>query len=154
MIRRILGVLDSVSFLAPLLTRLVIGHAFFLTGKGKLANLERTTAVFADLGIPMPAVNATFIAGLETVGGLLLIAGLATRPAAALLACTMVVAILTAHREDFLKALGGDLTDIAALMFLLFLIWLVLHGPGKMSVDEWIARKMGLASGTLREGGD
>jgi len=140
---RILQVPASLSFIAPLLTRLVIGYAFYLTGRGKLANPEQTTGFFNRLGIPFPAANATFIGYLETFGGLLLILGLATRPAAALLACTMFVALITAHREDFIKTIGGDLTDIPALMFLLPLLWLVFFGPGKVSFDALIARKFG-----------
>ena len=60
-----LRVTEALSFLAPLLTRLVIGYAFYQAGGGKLANMERTVGFFTDLGIPFPAANAHFIARLE-----------------------------------------------------------------------------------------
>src|SRR5688572_15858750 len=46
------------SFVAPLLTRIVIGQAFFLTGRGKRANIENVAGFFTELGIPMPYANA------------------------------------------------------------------------------------------------
>ena len=132
------------AFLPPLLTRLVIGHAYFLTGGGKLENFERTVAFFADLGIPFPELNAAFVARLEYYGGILLVLGLGTRLVAGLLSTTMVVALLTADRQTFLSALAGSgeagPTDVAAFVFLLFLVWLVVYGPGWLSLDRLIAR--------------
>lgn len=136
------------AFLPPLLTRLVIGHAYFLTGGGKLENFERTVAFFTDLGIPFPELNAAFVARLEYYGGTALILGLGTRLVAGLLSTTMVVALLTADRETFLSALLGrgeaGPTDVAAFVFLLFLVWLVVSGPGSLSLDRVIARRLGI----------
>jgi uncharacterized membrane protein YphA (DoxX/SURF4 family) len=49
---------------------------------------------FTKLGIPFPHFTATFIGGLEIVGGLLLLAGLATRLIAIPFVAEMLVAIL------------------------------------------------------------
>jgi putative oxidoreductase len=144
LLNRILGILSSLSFLAPLFTRFVIGSAFFLTGRGKWMNIERVTGFFSDLGIPFPGANAMFIASLEMIGGMLLIAGLGTRLIAALLSCTMIVALMTADREKFVASLGGDMTEVVPLVYFLFLSWLLLFGAGKVSVDEWLGRKLGL----------
>jgi putative oxidoreductase len=133
--------------LAPLLTRLVMGQAFFLTGRGKLEHFDNTVSFFTQLGIPLPEVNAAFISRLEYYGGILLILGLLTRLVAAGLASTMVVALLTADREHFLNAffLRGDagLTDITPFVYLLFLIWLVLSGPGLLSLDTFVSKAIG-----------
>lgn len=135
-----LKVAAALSFLPPLLTRLVIGQAFFLTGRGKLENFERTVEFFTGLGIPFPAANAAFVSRLEFYGGILLVLGLATRLVALGLSSTMVVALLTADRADFLAALSGagekGLTDVVAFVFLLFLLWLVIFGPGLLSLDR------------------
>ena len=131
---------DRLAFLAPLLTRIVIGQAFFLTGRGKWANLDNVVGFFSELGIPMPYANAVFIALLELVGGLCLIAGLGTRLFSLLLSATMIVALLTADRENFLKALGSDLTSVAPVVMLLSLIWLVFFGAGPVSLDHLIFR--------------
>ena len=141
---RALKLAAALAFLAPLLTRLVIGQAFHQTGSGKIANFANTVNFFTELGIPMPQANAFFVSRLEYWGGLLLIAGLLTRLVAAGLASTMVVAILTADRETFLGALKGTseagLTDVTSFVYLLFLVWLVLFGPGPVSLDALVVR--------------
>ena len=99
-----LKVAAALSFLAPLLTRLVVGQAFFLTGRGKWQHFENTVTFFTELGIPFPEANAAFVASLELVGGICLILGLFTRFMSAGLLSTMVVALLTADKERFLES--------------------------------------------------
>jgi putative oxidoreductase len=134
----------ALAFLPPLLTRLVLGQAYFLTGRGKLEHFDNTVAFFTDLGIPMPQLNAAFVARLEYYGGMLLIAGLLTRLVALLLSSTMVVALLTADRELFGQALRGigdaGLTDVTPFVFLMLLLWLVVFGPGAASLDRLLGR--------------
>jgi putative oxidoreductase len=138
---RALKLADKLSFLAPLLTRLVIGQAFILTGWGKWANFERTSSFFADLGLPFPVANAAFIASLELVGGICLIVGAGTRIIALLLSCTMMVALITADRESLVKNFASSITDVTPVVYLLFLIWLVLCGPGRVSIDGFLHRE-------------
>jgi putative oxidoreductase len=142
----------ALAFLPPLLTRLVMGQAFFQTGGGKIANFENTVSFFAELGIPMPAANAFFVSRLEYWGGLALVVGLATRLVAAGLASTMVVALSTADRQSFLDALAGrgeaGLTDVVPVVYLLFLLWLVVKGPGALSLDALVARWLGRGENT------
>ena len=134
----------ALAFLAPLATRLVLGLEFFQTGSGKWQHFDNTVAFFTQLGIPFPAANAALVSSLELVGGICLILGLLTRLMAAGLSSTMVVALLTADRQDFLTALSGagelSLTDVVPVVFLLFLLWLILLGPGPVSLDRWIAK--------------
>jgi putative oxidoreductase len=143
-----LRVAAALAFLPPLLTRLVMGQAFYFTGRGKIENFSNTEKFFADLGIPFPMLNAAFVSRLEYWGGIALILGLATRLLAAGLASTMVVALLTADKESFIKAflLRGDagLTDIVSFVYLLFLIWLVVYGPGVIALDTLLARWLGV----------
>jgi putative oxidoreductase len=138
-----LRLLAALAFIAPLVTRLVMGQAFYQTGNGKIENFANTVGFFSELGIPFPEANAFFVSRLEFWGGLLLIVGLATRLVALGLASTMVVALLTADRESFLGALRGagdaGLTDVVPLVYLLFLGWLVLYGPGAASLDALVA---------------
>ena len=136
----------ALAFLAPLATRLVMGQAFYQTGSGKIENVANTVSFFTELGIPLPEANAFFVSRLEFWGGLLLVVGLATRLVALGLASTMVVALLTADRESFLDALRGagdaGLTDVVPFVYLLFLLWLVLFGPGAASVDALVVRRL------------
>ena len=92
----------------------------------------------------MPTANAAFISTLELVGGICLMLGLGTRLFAALLSCTMVVAILTADWKDFTAAFSSSdkgLLDVTPVPFLLFLLWLVAFGAGKISVDRWLEHR-------------
>src|SRR5262245_61158580 len=147
-VQRVLGlglrVAAALAFLPPLLTRLVIGQAFFFTGRGKLGNPEGVASFFTELGIPFPAANAAFISRLEYYGGMLLIAGVLTRVVALLLSSSMTVALMTADRADFVAALlnTGDkgLTDVVPFVYLLFLVWLVIFGPGALSLDALLKR--------------
>ena len=143
-----LKVAAALSFLAPLLTRLVVGQAFFLTGRGKWQHFENTVTFFTELGIPFPEANAAFVASLELVGGICLILGLLTRFMSAGLLGTMVVALLTADKERFLESWSpsseiGPL-DISPFVFLTFFLWLVLFGPGAVSLDALLKRWLGL----------
>ena len=136
--------ITGLAFLAPLLTRLVVGVTFYFTGHGKLGGLDKLTGFFSDLGIPFPGANAVFIATLEFVGGICLILGLGTRIFSFLLSCTMVVALLTADKDTLIMKFPADLTDVTSFTLLLFLIWLVLYGPGPVSVDYLLSKWLGL----------
>ena len=146
----------ALAFLPPLLTRLVLGQAFFLTGRGKLQNFDNTVQFFASLGVPMPELNAAVVSRLEFYGGIALVLGLFTRLVAAGLASTMIVALATADKESFLGALrmSGDtgLTDVVPFVYLLFLVWLVISGPGALSVDALLARWLRPGPATAPEG--
>src|SRR5262245_39154511 len=139
---------ERLAFLPPLLTRLVIGQAFFLTGRGKLLNFENTVSFFAGLGIPMPELNAAFVSRLEYYGGMLLIVGLLTRVVAGLLGSTMVVALMTADKEAFSNAFAGigdaGLTDVTPFVYGIFLLWLLLAGPGLLSLDTLLLKALGI----------
>jgi putative oxidoreductase len=135
---------DKMSFAAPLATRLVIGLAFVHTGWGKWQHFDHTVQFFTSVGIPFPGANAALVASLELVGGAMLMGGVLTRFFAAGLSTTMVVALLTADRADFLtswsSASSSSPTDVTSFVFLLFLLWLVLLGPGAVSVDHFLRR--------------
>lgn len=124
--------------------RLLIGWQFFMTGKGKLANFDRTAGFFESLHIPAPRFHAGFVGGVEMVGGLLLFFGLGTRVAAVPLAISMVVAYLTAHLpgpDDEVKGLSdavGFVIDQAPFAFLVVCLVLLAFGPGKVSLDHLI----------------
>jgi len=142
-----LRVAAAFAFLPPLLTRLTLGHAFFLTGRGKLANFDTFVSFLTDQGVPAPVVNAHVVARLEFYGGILLVLGLLTRLIALGLAGTMVAALLTERRQFFESwRFTGEIgpTDIASYVFLLLLTWLVVYGPGAVSLDALLARALGL----------
>src|SRR5262249_13433786 len=80
---------------STLLLRLMAGGVFFWEGLLKFVYVNQGVGRFTKLGIPFPPFTATFIGGLEIVGGLLLLAGLTTRFIAIPFVGEMIVAILS-----------------------------------------------------------
>src|ERR1700753_3303635 len=94
-----------------LFVRLYWGWQFIVTGWGHMHGMAGFIQFFTKLGIPLPAVNAYFVAGLEFVGGILLILGLGSRIISLLLAGAMIVALVTADREALATAFTSDPTN-------------------------------------------
>jgi putative oxidoreductase len=127
-----------------LAVRLYWGWQFAQTGWGKLHNIPKITGLFASLNIPFPSANAHFIAGLEFIGGILLILGLGSRFVSLLLAANMFVAYWTAD-HDALVSLFSDpgkfyVADPYTFLFASLLI--LIFGPGWLSVDKILANRM------------
>lgn len=116
-----------------LVLRLVVGTTFLLHGLDKLGDVSGWEQFFAAQSIPAPGVMAPFVGVTETVGGVLLIAGLATLPVAAALTVDMLVALVTTHIDHgFFVADGGfELVLLLAGAS----VTLALTGPGRYSVD-------------------
>jgi putative oxidoreductase len=125
--------------------RLYWGWQFFLTGKGKLMNLDRTAGFFTNLHIPMPKLNAVVAGSTECFGGLLLLLGLGSRIVTVPLIFTMVIAYLTAEpdkvRHIFDKP--DDFVSAAPFQFMLTAIIVLVFGSGAFSLDALIAKIRG-----------
>jgi putative oxidoreductase len=131
-------------FQSPLLlaVRLYWGWQFAQTGWGKLQHLSKVTDFFTSLGIPAPAFSATAVSWLELIGGIGLALGLGSRFWGLLLAGDMVVAYLTAGRENLLKIFSdpGKFYGDDAYTFLFASVLILLFGPGKFVLDELLRR--------------
>lgn len=127
------------------------GWSFYVAGKNKLANIDGIVDYFGTLGIPFPGPNAHFVSSLEMVGGILLLAGLFSRPIAFLLAGNMTVAYLTAERSKVLNLFSEPEKFIAAdpFLFLVVSALVLAFGPGKISLDtllrRFVNRRLGAA---------
>ncbi len=124
---------------APLALRIPIGIIFVAHGAQKLfgwfggGGLEGTGQFMASLGLAPGYLMALLAGGAEFFGGLALLLGLLVRPAAALLASVMVVAILSVHIDKgFFMASGGYEFALALLAAALALL---IGGAGRLSVD-------------------
>ncbi|MEO6875477.1 MAG: DoxX family protein [Opitutaceae bacterium] len=126
-----------------LIVRLYWGWQFFLTGKGKLMNLDRTSGYFASLHIPLPKVNAILAGTTELVFGLLFLVGLGGRLVPLPLIGLLVVAYITSEQpalhaffSDPDKFLGAD-----PFLFLFAAVIIFIFGPGKLSLDALLGKK-------------
>jgi putative oxidoreductase len=135
----ILSVTSKLSWLPGFLSRIAIGLIFIQSGWGKLHHLDKVVQFFTSLGIPMPQLQAPFVAGVELVGGTLVLIGLFTRVASVPLIGTMVVAILTAKQSEIHEL--GDLLFMPEFLFIVLLLWLIVKGAGALSVDKLLAKK-------------
>ena len=139
----VLRTANALSWVPQTLARLALGWIFVQSGWGKLHNLESVIEYFGSLGIPAPHLQAPFVAGVELVGGLLVLGGLFTRFVSVPLAITMVVALLTAKRADIASA--GDLFGSVEFLYLLGFGYLAAFGAGLISLDEILVRRFVLA---------
>jgi putative oxidoreductase len=134
-----------------LLVRLYWGWQFMQTGWGKVNNIQKVTDFFTTLGIPAPALNAHFIAGLELVGGILLVVGLASRLIGFMLSANMLVAYITADREALFSIISDPDKFYAAspYTFLIASLIILAFGAGKISLDAWIESRYRAPIGSM-----
>jgi putative oxidoreductase len=119
---------------ATTVVRVVTGVLFVSFSTGKFADHAQESVDFDRYGVPAPEVATYLVGTLELIGGALLVIGLFTRPAAFLLACNMVGAILTAGRVD-----GGSFHLGVAPTMLVAMLFLVWAGPGELALDRRLA---------------
>ncbi len=143
---------DWIGFLG---LRLLLGWEFFESGLEK----HRGENWFLDIQDKFPApfnllptnVSWSMATWFELVGGVAIVVGLGTRFFAVSLFILTVVATAAVHwpaewhtLAELLK--GYAITDDGfgnfklPLLFMAMLIPLILYGPGKLSLDAWIAR--------------
>ena len=120
------------TWLAPLFARIAMGWLFLWSGWGKLTNLPQVTENFVGWGIPFPGILTPFVSAVEFLGGIFLLIGFLTRLSAGALGVVMVVAIITAKRQevDSLETLLG----FEETAFLALFVWLAVAGAGMVSV--------------------
>ena len=115
--------------------RVVAGFLFSLHGAQKLFGVLGRDAVES-------LASRMGVAGiLEFFGGLLIMAGLFTRPVAFLVSGHMAVAYFMVHApQGFWPIMNaGELAAFYCFTWLFFFA----HGPGKYSLDGWLASRKG-----------
>jgi putative oxidoreductase len=127
---------------ALLVLRVVVGTAFVLHGAPKMAH---PTTWMDALPHHPPAFLQVAAAVAEFFGGFMLIAGIATRIAAALIAVDMTVAITTVHLPAHtpLVTSHGDSMELP-FVYLFAAAVFMLAGPGRWSLDSLIAHRTAL----------
>ena len=140
-------VLTTDNSLSGLLMRLSAGVIFAAHGAQKLfgsfggGGLEGTAQWMASIGLEPGYLMALAAGSAEFFGGIALLLGLLTRPAAFVLAMTMLVAVITVHLPNglFLSNNGYEF----GLALLAITGALVLNGGGKLSLDRMLSARLG-----------
>ena len=115
----------------PVFIRALIGFHLFYGNWGRLygAGYHDFVAYLTRNHFPMPSVLAYVSAGAQVVCGILFMAGLFTRWAAAVMVFNFVVALVMVHWGQPYPRQAQTLIMLCTSVFLL------LHGPGRMAVD-------------------
>lgn len=104
-------------------------------GLGKLPPSDQFIQGVTGLGFPLPVVFAWLASFAEVGGGILLAAGLITRPAAFFVAFTMAVAAFHVHADDPFQR------KEMALLYFFIALYYVLAGAGRYSLDAFCCKK-------------
>ena len=135
--------------IANLALRLPVGIILAAHGSQKLFGafggygLEGTGQWMESIGLAPGFLMALLAGSAEFFGGIALILGLLTRPAAMVSAFTMFIAIVTVHGSNglFMSNNGYEF----ALSLLAITVALAIQGGGKYSIDSTIVKKLELS---------
>lgn len=139
-------VFSSNNSVANVVLRVPVGIILAAHGGQKLFawfggyGLEGTGQWMESIGLAPGFVMALLAGSAEFFGGIALILGLLTRPAAALSAFTMVVAIFSVHGSNglFMSNNGYEF----ALALLAATVALAIQGAGTFSLDAVVSKKL------------
>jgi len=131
--------IDRLQPLFALSIRIYVARVFFLSGLTKLHDWSITLALFRnEYHVPVlpPAVAAVLGTSAELGLPILLVTGFGTRFAAVALFVFNIVAAIS-YPDLSAAGLKDHVLWGALLLVLLF------YGPGKLSLDHWLGRRLG-----------
>ncbi len=130
---------NSWSQISWTILRVVAGVVMIHNGLDKLSNIESFAEAYVSvLGLPFPIFFSYCAAFAELIGAPLLALGLLTRPAAAALLSTMLVAMYHHVKVAGFSIPYLELSMLYAACFQLF----VVNGGGRYSVDAVLATQL------------
>jgi putative oxidoreductase len=141
LIERVLGWLESGAHVLDLAIRLYVANVFFRSGLLKIGNWDGTLYLFeSEYKVPLLAPMAAAWLGTfaELFFPVFLALGLATRFAALSLSVFNIAAVIS-----FWHVLGQNQAALNSHWYWgVLLAVTVLHGPGKLSLDHWIWKRL------------
>ena len=135
--------------------RAIVGYGFIVHGFAKLSRGPSAfAAILHALGVPVPGVMSWATILVEMLGGFAVLIGAFVWVASIPMAAVLLVAMFTVHlpygfSSIKLMAITGAGAQFGPpgyetnLLYIACLVALVLGGPGPLSVDRFIARRMG-----------
>jgi len=144
MTRNVFGLLNRAGeWLAPLGLRLLLAYEFWESGLEKLHGMNWFASIQDKFPFPCnvvpPEISWQIATWSELIGPIALVLGLGTRFASVSLIILTVVAWVSVHAGN-----GYNIVDNGfklPLIYLIMFVPLLLSGPGKLSLDHWIARR-------------
>jgi len=135
---------------AILLVRVSLGLFFAISGANKLFVAGSKQTMYETLvkaKVPLPRLMTYFVSAVEFVGGFVLAVGFLSSVACVALLVDMLVAILTTKLSALPKGFSplkwlDAFLYLPEALYVLFFVWLICSGPGKFSVDTWLAGKL------------
>lgn len=119
--------------------RIILGLIFFIHGFVKFqGGIENIAGWFASIGLP--GFMAYVVAGIEVIGGILLILGIGTRIVAALFVLLMIGAIVKVKLAAGFLGNGKMPGYELELGYLVMSLFLVLNGSKQFSVSQLFAK--------------
>jgi putative oxidoreductase len=115
---------------AVLAVRIVSGAFLVGVGIGKFTDHASELADFRHYGVPVPHLAVPLAGVIEIVGGICVLLGALTRPAAVLVALNLLGALLTAGVTD-----GGTFHLVVGPVVMTAMLVLVLTGAPAPSID-------------------
>jgi putative oxidoreductase len=141
LIERVLGGLESGAHVLDLAIRLYVANVFFRSGLLKIGNWDGTLYLFEnEYKVPLLAPMAAAWLGTfaELFFPVFLALGLATRFAALSLSVFNIAAVIS-----FWHVLGQNQAALNSHWYWGVLLAVTLfHGPGKLSLDHWIWKRL------------
>lgn len=129
---------SSVYNIGFLILRFIIGLALctvfekFLPRDGLWGPQEWFIQDVVAMGFPAPELFSWLVVSIEFFGGILLMLGLFTRPAALMNVFVTFVAAIIYHKAD----IGGS--GLTAFLFMIICICITIFGGGKYSLDYFL----------------
>jgi putative oxidoreductase len=132
--------------------RAMVGYGFMAHGFAKLSRGEPAfAAILAALGVPRPHLMAWVTILVELIGGFAVLIGAFVRTVSIPMTAVLLVAALTVHLQYGFSSIKlvavnasgprfGPPGYETALLYIACLVAIALGGPGRWSIDGWIAR--------------
>jgi putative oxidoreductase len=142
---RVETLLDKLQRPLLLAIRLYWGFQFAQDGWGKITHLDKVAGFFATLHLPAPGATALTVALIELIGGILFIAGIASRLVSLILFVNMTMAYLSVpyDRVNFSHFFSNpsDFYGATPYTYWFAAMLILILGPGAIAIDTLIARR-------------
>jgi len=150
-------------WLPILVARFSLGLFFAVSGYNKLFIAEKhedLIQLMIKIGMPFPDFMALFLGSVEFFGGLLLMVGFLSTFCAIALTIAMIVAIVTVEIDAVIpKGIGfldwmSWFLYLPQVMYVILFVWLMITGPGRFSLDHYLANSLGVGGDDEGTGND